>query len=489
MMGLLVYRNLPTEGQANQLIQLERFSESVHDRQWMAIYFEGRKIGYAMTSIAKMTDEVTNEVTYSFLQRSYMDLRVGDSRQKITLISTAKANTDFSLKSFEANVISGIHQMNISGKIKGEELHLNFISSGRENKTVIPVDENVQLPITLEPYLATHGLETGKVYTMKVFDPMTASASPARIEVEKEDRIYVGGKRYIARKINVKYREMETTIWIDYDGRTLREVSPMGFKMIMVSEEDARRGIRTGGDPVDVLTVYSIKPAQPIPNPRELRQFKARIDGITAEGLSLESGNQTLHSTDPIILEVVQPDLSQIRSQPISQLASQVDSTWLAGTPFIQINDDKIKAQAAAIIGDETDALKAATKLQEWVYANIKKAFTMSIPSAVEVLDTLEGDCNEHTTLYTALARAAGIPARMCVGMAYVDDGFYYHAWPEVFIGEWLALDPTFGQNAVDATHLKFLEGDLDKQFDLGRVVGKVDLEILEMDWEPKREF
>ena len=35
-------------------------------------------------------------------------------------------------------------------------------------------------------------------------------------------------------------------------------------------------------------------------------------------------------------------------------------------------------------------------------------AVTISVPSAVQVLETLAGDCNEHTVLYVALARALG---------------------------------------------------------------------------------
>ena len=52
------------------------------------------------------------------------------------------------------------------------------------------------------------------------------------------------------------------------------------------------------------------------------------------------------------------------------------------------------------------------------------------------------GDCNEHTVLFVALARALGLPARTAVGLVYLDGSFYYHAWPEVWLGEWVAVDP-----------------------------------------------
>ena len=50
------------------------------------------------------------------------------------------------------------------------------------------------------------------------------------------------------------------------------------------------------------------------------------------------------------------------------------------------------------------------------------------------MLRTKVGDCNEHTALYVAMARALGIPARIAVGLVYIHGAFYYHAWPEVYL-------------------------------------------------------
>ncbi|MFQ5868618.1 MAG: transglutaminase-like domain-containing protein [Candidatus Zixiibacteriota bacterium] len=123
-----------------------------------------------------------------------------------------------------------------------------------------------------------------------------------------------------------------------------------------------------------------------------------------------------------------------------------------------------------------------------WVFENVKKDFAVSIPSALEVLRVRKGDCNEHTTLFVALARSIGIPSKICVGLVYKEGYFYYHAWPEVWIGEdledgyWLPMDPTFGQTTSDATHIKLLEGDLEKQVEIARVVGKLEVEVLDYD-------
>jgi len=109
----------------------------------------------------------------------------------------------------------------------------------------------------------------------------------------------------------------------------------------------------------------------------------------------------------------------------------------------------------------------------------VRKEVTVGIPSALHVLHTRTGDCNEHTQLFVAIARAAGIPTRIAAGLAYVDGKFYYHAWPEVRLRDWVAVDPTFGQFPADAAHLRFVTGGLARQADLIKLVGNLRIQVL----------
>ena len=78
------------------------------------------------------------------------------------------------------------------------------------------------------------------------------------------------------------------------------------------------------------------------------------------------------------------------------------------------------------------------SRLKDWVYKRNRQEPTVSIPNALEVLQARNGDCNEHTVLFNALARAAGIPAKTVVGVVYLRGAFYYHAWSEVWLGGWV---------------------------------------------------
>ena len=63
--------------------------------------------------------------------------------------------------------------------------------------------------------------------------------------------------------------------------------------------------------------------------------------------------------------------------------------------------------------------------------------------------------------------------------IAYVDGKFYYHAWPEVLLGEWVPVDPTFGQFPADAAHLRFVVGGLARQTELLRLMGNLKIDVL----------
>jgi transglutaminase-like putative cysteine protease len=153
---------------------------------------------------------------------------------------------------------------------------------------------------------------------------------------------------------------------------------------------------------------------------------------------------------------------------------------YLAPTTLIQSDDEVIKTLAKSIIKEENDAKKAVNKLYLWVYENIEKKPTLSIPSALEVVKTKQGDCNEHAVLFTALCRAIQVPARICAGIVYVNEGFFYHAWTEIFLGRWITIDPTLKQFPADVTHIKFFEGEMEDQLGVLNLVGRLEIEVLE---------
>jgi len=215
-------------------------------------------------------------------------------------------------------------------------------------------------------------------------------------------------------------------------------------------------------------------PSDPVKDSSQVKYLRARLSGVPFKSFDL-NGDRQIMTGD--VIEIAREDLPLSYTLPYSHTEL---SEYLQSNALIQSNDRKIIDQSRKILAGEKNALEAARKLNDWTYASLKKVPVVSIPSALEVLSRREGDCKEHTTLYTALARAAGIPTRMAAGIVYMGNGFYYHAWPEVWIGRWLAVDPTLNQFPADATHIRFIAGNLDRQSEIMRLVGKLKVSILE---------
>jgi hypothetical protein len=48
-----------------------------------------------------------------------------------------------------------------------------------------------------------------------------------------------------------------------------------------------------------------------------------------------------------------------------------------------------------------------------------------------------------------------------------------------VWLGEWVAVDPTFGQYPADASHIRFIVGGLAQQVEIVRLIGNLDIDVL----------
>ena len=206
---------------------------------------------------------------------------------------------------------------------------------------------------------------------------------------------------------------------------------------------------------------------------------------MTLTGFDIGGHRQTLNDRTA---EVKVESLDQARSYtlPWTEIAGGGEEAKesLKATPFIPLGNVTVVNAAREAAGGKTDSLKAARSIMDWVNRSLKKIPTFSIPSTLQILKDRQGDCNEHTLLFVALARQVGLPARMVAGVVFLEGKFYYHAWAEAFVGGgvdgWIAVDPVFDQLPADATHVRFISGDLDKQVEITRFVGYLETQVVE---------
>ena len=317
---------------------------------------------------------------------------------------------------------------------------------------------------------AAKGFPQGE-FQLSTFDPFSLTIEQMQVLSSDSDLVKTDQGKQVGHRLSIVLSGVATTMWVASDGSVLREEETGGMMMVATDMQSALDIPDVEIDD-DILVQLAVPCHGKIDDPRKTRYMKAEIWGLAGTSFDLDDDFQTVLSRTPLIVEMHPAHIDS------SVIIKRQD--FLRSEAFLQVDDPNIVETSRSITQSATSSLETAEMICNWVFANIEKDYVVSVPSAVDVLRTRKGDCNEHTSLFTALARAAGLPTKICVGLVYKDGLFFYHAWPAVHVGGgWHPMDPALGQTKIDATHIKLLEGGLDRQADLIKLVGKLSVRIL----------
>ena len=439
-------------------------------QKWFDVTLNGNKIGYAMNSYSQ------SSLGYVFKDYSLLRIPMAGVLREVLLDFYAVVDLEFSIKSFTFGLASGDYTTDIFGGVKNGYLEMQISNSdGEPVKMSFPTGAGIYLPGMIPLVMASKGFPEGE-FVLKGLDPFALAVSNMAVESFPVEAISVNGKHYNAHRLEITMSGVSSTMWTLDDGTVVKEEEAAGMEMTIASREQALN-IPDFKPEWDILKNLAVEADRELTNPRQATYMKINLIGIEPGGFHLYDDFQKLVSSAPPVVEI---SAEHCRFKNDSRKSSSPEN-YLKSETLIQSDDPNIQRQANRITSNiVVDSLKVIA-LVDWVYNNIEKDYTISLPSAAEVLRVRRGDCNEHTALFTALARASGIPAKVCLGVVYSEGMFYYHAWPAVYIdGCWRAVDPTLGQYTADATHIMLLEGSLDAQASLMRVVGKLKVKILD---------
>ena len=402
------------------------------------------------------------------------------------LRTSAKVDHAFAIQSFEFSLDPGSGPLTIKGRLDGLRLSLDIQTAAGTRTEVRELAEPPALMLSLGRRLASEGLTAGTRKQRMIFDPATLKNAPVVVEIGAREVVVAGGRPLPAFKVQLQFSGLATTAWVTDTGEIVREESPMGLITVRESQEEATALAVNRRMQVDMLAASAVVPAMGrevrIDDARSVLRLRLRLDGADLSSADLQGVGQSI---DGSVIELTDP--RTLRAGP----ADADLARYLAPEPFIESDAPEIRAEADRMVGSLTGTRARAERLTREVNALLEKKPTISLPSALEVLRTKVGDCNEHTALFVALARSIGIAARINVGLVYVHGAFYYHAWPEVYIDEgggrglWLPVDPTLNQFPADATHLRLARGGLDKQTAILPMIGRLRMRVLAVDVEP----
>jgi hypothetical protein len=435
-MAVLVNRSYLKASSVNLATDLARYGSAA---VWRGVYYRGEKIGFTVSQTIPKGDG------FELDEGGRLQMSLLGATTVTTIHTTAIVDASFTLRSFEFSLDPGTGPITVHGRVDGPtpspgvppddklgtglRLTLDVTTSSGTRTEVRHLDEPPALSLNLSRRLANGGLVPGARHDWTLFDPATLSNAPVTLKVGRRELVRSADIPLPAFRVEMTFSGLQTTAWVTDTGEVVREESPLGLITVRESADRARNTAVPGGVQADLLETSAVVPimTERIHEPRDVRRLRIRLEGADLSGADLQGAGQTIEGN---VVEL--RDARELRAETGNQDAS----LYLAPEILIESDAPEIRAEADIAVRGVVGVRARAERLTRYVNNLLEKKPTVSIPSAREVLRTKVGDCNEHTALYVAMARALGIPARIAVGLVFMHGAFYYHAWPEVYIDE-----------------------------------------------------
>lgn len=453
----------------------------VGEKHWYGIYLQGQKSGYALMETARTDADGQKAIAFRLQARikiialgQKQDLRIDESRVFLRDGPLHRIRTRFWTETSDVEV---------SAVVRGDKLVLTSRMGALTRKKELPVPRESLRDAIAADRLARPDAKLGESVTIRQFEPTMQKEFEGVLTLRERKEITFNGVPTRVGVIDMALPAMgvRSTLFVDEQGTALELTLAQMFTLRLEPEKQAKN-IQYSSDLIRMGCVTLQPHPEDVPS---IKAIRLHITGIDDPKLLIDDARQTWteHAEGG---HVVASKVPAFEPQQAARLPVDPEkfADALAPDLFVQSDDERVVTLAREIVGDERNAFQAARQINRWVYKNIRKVGTAALSNAVETLESRQGDCTEHTVLFVALARAAGIPAREVAGVTAIEggEGLYYHAWPEVWVGRWLAMDPTLGEDVADATHIKFAEGGADQLFRIVALFGRIQAEVLPAD-------
>jgi hypothetical protein len=435
--------------------------------EYFAVFLGGKKIGHAIQS-RTVTD--ANVITK-------MDLSITLSRVGAPVTVSTKAVT------IETK----------DGRPLGYETVQNF--GLLPSKTVAVVEPNGTVTATIDGQrrqfalpagtvmsegmallLEKNGLKEGTQFTAKMFDPTLEHAVDTLVKVGSKTKTDLLGRVVELTEVTSSYNlgtgNMVSTEYYSDDLRQLKAVTPlmgMNIEQVACTKEFAL----SANDIFEIIDMMFTASPQPLKNLASVRSIEYQLSPIKSQteplNLPQDDNQKVKKDNNGNIILTIEPVSPPTGVEFPYKGSDQIALDALKSSEYIQSDNPKIIALARQAVGIAKDAAQAARNIESFVAGYIEnKTLSVGYATALEVANSKQGDCTEFAVLTAAICRAAGIPARVVTGIAYVDDfmgksGFGGHAWTEVYMGgKWVGLDSAFkssSRGGYDAGHIALAWG------------------------------
>ncbi len=447
---------------------------------WTGIIFNGNKIGFSHFVISPSE---TSPGCFEVRSEAVLHFRFLMMDKNISLVSYDLIGEDLLLKEFLYEYDFDGNTLKLSGYLRDGALEVKRISGKHTARETIPFEGPLYPGSIVYLYPVVHGLEIGRTSRYDVYDSETQSIQEVTQEIMAYERsdLFAGS----AFKVKTEYLGQEITTWIDASGMPLLERALGGVLISGLENESQAKAyiVESALNRDESLLEFSlIKTHTPIERPDEVTGLEVLIDGLGEEIVIPSDERQGCeYQGTKVYCRVA----SQGSGDPVTLEHTSLD-TYLEPSYTVPCNNAEIAATAQEITKDASTQIQRIDAVLQWIQKNIEQE-PIDVFTALDVLTKKKAECQGHAYLYTAFARALGIPTRVVSGIVYAENfqGFLYHSWAESMVaGRWIAIDPTTGHLPADATHIKFIQGeDMSCLVPLVGIIGKLDIEVVRVEY------
>jgi transglutaminase-like putative cysteine protease len=442
--------------------------------RWFGIYVNSERVGFYRQQIDKSGDGYRMEGNGS------VRMKVMSFSKEASMRETYQVTKGLALRSFDVEQTVNGSSSHVSGTVSGSAIHIKSEISGKTTDKMIKFKGDVFPGPALNLYPLMRSVAAGSSYKIQAFDPEEVKIKEIQISVIGEEKSSEGVAALKLR--NNLYPFVSNDIWVDGQGNTIEESVREGLVTTKAELPNALGSFISDWALAkkDLIYDFSLVRVQPpIKEPKKLTGLAVEISEWNDSLPLLQDGGQQVikRGSGKVVVKT-----GSLAAASLGTKALKPADAYLKPADKIESDAPEIKAQAKTLAEGVKSQEELAKKLAAWTADWLKDTIDDG-GSAVESYKSKSGNCQTHARLYTALARAAGIPTRFVSGLVYLDGmGFLYHSWAESFIGDrWVSVDPTYNQLPADPTHIKLLEGHLPENMTpIIAIIGRIKMNVLD---------
>jgi hypothetical protein len=447
--------------------------------EWFAVYIAGKKAGWSSSELVRERRGgkevlVARERMFLKVKAEGKPVERGQEEERVF-----EARAGGRLLGFTTRFTGDGGERTLTGTCAKDRCTVRIEEPGRApEERVLEVTETIDQADPARLAAARHGVVKGQ------------TIETLRLRVKEQEDLFVGREKMVRPGIEqdvsvVNEQEVGDRLPAEYriadDGRVLEVRQGEAF-VAMPEPESRARNL----EDVDLPVVGRVDLPRPLPSdvPGSItyelaglpRPFWKDSERQRFEPVKGEVARLTVTARAPAAADPA-------RDTPLAQAGKGAEPRDLAPTGSVDSDAPEIVALARQVAGDAPGVYAAARRVNDHVFKILQTTLGASHDRASAVLRAGTGDCTEHALLAVAMLRALGIPAREVYGLVYSRmggvDGLYWHDWVEVRSGgEWIALDPTFGQPVADATHIALSGSDRSEAIGLIAALKVVGIEV-----------